>query len=82
MVRLLNGIAQHKNHKVLFDNWFTSPALMIELGKKGFILLEQCDCVVHLGSVSLQIAKWLYMVEDRSRRKCAMSTEYNLHSLA
>ena len=32
LVRLLDGIEQHKNHKVIFDNWFTSPALMIELG--------------------------------------------------
>ena len=36
MIRLLDGIAQHK---VLLDNWFTSPALMIKLVKNGFYSL-------------------------------------------
>ena len=56
MVQLLDGIAQHKNQKVLFDNWFTSPALMIELAKKGFY---------SLGSLRLCRAPGLSFSTDR-----------------
>ena len=47
---------KRKNYKVLFDNWFTSPALMIELPKKGFS---------SLGTQPLYRAPWLSFSTDR-----------------
>ena len=73
VILLLGSIAQYKNHKVLFDNWFTSPALMIELVKKGFY---------SLGTVRLCRAPGLSFATDREMVAHGRVSFDSLHLLA
>jgi len=39
VLRLLQPIARNVSHKVYFDNWFTSPKLLVTLHKQGIACL-------------------------------------------
>ena len=78
VVRLFDGIAKHKNHKVPFDNWFTSPALMIELAKKRFYSLGTLRLCRALGP-SYSTDRKMVVVRGESVQ-CRRSTAYS-HSL-
>ena len=60
VVRLLQHIKKRVNHKVLFDNWFSSPDLLNHLSSEGF----QALCTVRLCRVP-----GLFMASDADLKK-------------
>jgi len=60
VLRLLQSIPKHKNYKIFFDNWFTSPSLLHALVLDGFRAV---------GTLRLCRAPGLFLVTDKELMK-------------
>lgn len=54
VARLSRSVPKNLNHKLFFDNYFTSPDLLIHLASEVSFLLAQCDLIVFHSALCCQ----------------------------